>query len=158
MSGARGILPGAPPASGAAPGTDYALVWSFNPWRDRPLAATAAALMTLGLCLVIGTLREPPLLRAILGLVILAALSPALSPAHCRVDAEGVAVQGPFGTARRRWGDLKRVAARPAGVLVSPLERPSWLDAYRGLLLPVPPGGRDAVLAELRGRLGPHGA
>ena len=158
MSGAREILPGAPPASAAVPGSDYALVWSFNPWRDRPRAAVAAALVTLGLCLVIGTLREPPLLRAILGLVILAALSPALSPAHCRVDAEGVTVQGPFGTARRRWGDLKRVAVRPAGVLVSPLERPSWLDGYRGLLLPVPPRGRDALLAELRGRLGSHGA
>jgi hypothetical protein len=156
MSGAS--MAGAPPASGTATGTDYALVWSFNPWRDRPLAATAAALVTLGLCLVIGTLREPPLLRAILGLAILAALSPALSPAHCRVDAEGVVVQGPFGTARRRWGDLKRAVARPAGVLVSPLERPSWLDSYRGLLLPVPPGGRDALLAELRKRLVSHGA
>jgi len=158
MSGAQAIQPGAPPASGAASGTDYALVWSFNPWRDRPLAATAAALITVGLCLAIGTLREPPLLRAILGLAVLATLSPALSHAHCRVDAEGVAVQGPFGTARRRWGDVKRVAARPAGVLVSPFERPSWLDSYRGLLLPVPPAGRDALLAELRGRLVSHGA
>jgi hypothetical protein len=158
MSGAGEILSGTPPASGAVPGSDYALVWSFNPWRDRPLAATAAALVTLGLCLAIGTLREPPLLRAILGLAILAALSPALSPAHCSVDAEGVAVQGPFGTARRRWGDLKRVAARPAGVLVSPFERPSWMDPYRGLMLPVAPGGRDALLAELRRRLVAHGA
>jgi len=155
MSEARAILPGAPP--GALPGSDYALVWSFNPWRDRPLAAFAAALVTLGLCLVIGTLREPPLLRAILGLVILAALSPALSPAHCRVDADGVAVQSAFGTARRRWCDLKRVAVRPAGVLVSPFERPSWLDTYRGLLLPVPPGARDAVLADVRARLEAHG-
>jgi len=157
MSEARAILAGAPPP-GALPGSDYALVWSFNPWRDRRMAAIAAALITLGLCLVIGTLREPPLLRAILGLAILAALSPAMSPAQCRVDAEGVAVQGTFGTTRRRWSDLKRVEARPAGILVSPFERPSWLDTYRGLLLPVPPGARDAVLAELRARREAHGA
>ena len=53
MSEARAILPGTPPASGAAPGAGYALAWSFNPWRDRPFAATAAALVTLGLCLAI---------------------------------------------------------------------------------------------------------
>jgi hypothetical protein len=142
-------------AAGATPVTaaGVALEWSFNPWRDRPLAAVAAALMTLALCLVIGTLREPPLVRAILGLAILGTLSPALSPARCRVDEQGVAMQGPFGIARRRWSDLKRVASRPAGVLVSPYARPHWLDAYRGLLLPVPKEARDALLAELRGRL-----
>ncbi|MGH7730825.1 MAG: PH domain-containing protein [Candidatus Eiseniibacteriota bacterium] len=137
--------------------TSVPLEWSFNPWRERPLAAIAAALMTLGMCLLIASLGEPPLVRVILGIAVLGTLSPVLSPARCRVDDEGVAMRGPFGTARRRWSDLKRVAARPAGVMVSPYARPHWLDPFRGLLLPMPERERETLLDELRGRLDAHG-
>jgi hypothetical protein len=133
------------------------LEWSFNPWRDRPLAAVAATVMTLGMCLVIASLHEPPLVRLILGLAVLGTLSPVLSPARCRVDEDGVQMRGPFGTARRRWSELRRVSARPAGVLLSPYARPHWLDPYRGLLLPMPARGRESLLAALRGRLEAHG-
>lgn len=133
------------------------LEWSFNPWRDRPLAAIAAVLMTLGMCLLIASLGEPPLVRLILGLAVLGTLSPGLSPARCRVDDDGIQMRGPFGTARRRWSELRRAATRPAGLLLSPYARPHWLDPYRGLLLPMPARGRDSLLAELRERLGAHG-
>ena len=134
-----------------------ALEWSFNPWRDRPLAAVAATLMTVGMCLVIASLAEPPLVRLVLGLAVLGTLSPVLSPARCRVDEDGIERRGPFGTARRPWNELRRVSARPAGVLLSPYARPHWLDPYRGLLLPLPAQGREGLLAALRGRLEAHG-
>ncbi len=134
-----------------------ALEWSFNPWRDRPLAAAAAALATLGLCLVVASLGEPLLVRLVLCLVVLGTLSPVLSPARCRVDEEGVQKRSPFGTVRRPWSALRRAAARPAGLLLSPYARPHWLDAYRGLLLPFPAHGRERLLAELEGRLHAHG-
>jgi len=133
------------------------LEWSFNPWRDRPQAAIAASLMTLAMCLVIASLGEPPLVRLILGLAVLGTLSPALSPARCRVDDDGIQMRGPFGTARRRWSELRRVATRPAGLLISPYARPHWLDPYRGLLLPMPARERASLLAALRGRLEAHG-
>lgn len=133
------------------------LEWGFNPWRDRPLAAAAATLMTLGMCLVIASLGEPPLVRVLLGLAVLGTLSPVLSPARCRVDDEGFQMRGPFGTARRRWSELRRAATRPAGLLLSPYARPHWLDPYRGLLLPMPLRGREGLLADLRGRLEAHG-
>ena len=133
------------------------LEWSFNPWRDRPGAAVAAALMSIGLCLVIASLHEPPLTRIILGVAVIGTLSPVLSPARCRVDDDGVQMRGPFGTARRRWSDLRRVAQRPAGLLLSPYARPHWLDPYRGLLLPMPAREREGLLAALRDRLDAHG-
>jgi len=133
------------------------LEWSFNPWRDRPLAAAAAALMTLAMCLVIASLGEPPLVRVILGLAVLGTLSPVLSPARCRVDEEGIQKRSPLGTARRRWSELKRAVARPAGLLLSPYARPHWLESYRGLLLPMPSRGRESLLAQLRERLSDHG-
>ena len=132
------------------------LEWSFNPWRDRPAAAIAAALMSVASCLVIASLREPPLTRVILAIAVIGTLSPVLSPARCRVDDDGVQMRGPFGTARRRWSELRRVATRPAGLLLSPYASPHWLDPYRGLLLPMP-REREGLLTELRGRLDAHG-
>ena len=137
--------------------TPAPLEWSFNPWRDRPWAAVAASLMTVAMCLVIASLGEPALVRLILGLAVLGTLSPVLSPARCRVDDDGIQMRGPFGTARRRWSELRRVATRPAGVLLSPYARPHWLDPYRGLLLPMPARDREGLLADLRGRLAAHG-
>ena len=137
--------------------TAAALEWSFNPWRDRPIAAGAGALLTLGICLVVAGMGEPLFLRVALALAVLGALSPALSPARCRVDEQGVSRRGPLGTIRRPWAALRRAATRPAGLLVSPYPRPHWLDAYRGLLLPLPARGRDALLADLRRHLDDHG-
>ena len=137
--------------------TAAALEWSFNPWRDRPLAAGAGALLTLGICLVVASLGEPLMVRLVLGLTVLGAISPALSPARCRVDEQGVSRHGPLGATRRPWANLRRAATRPAGLLVSPYPRPHWLDPYRGLLLPLPARGRDALLADLRHHLDDHG-
>jgi hypothetical protein len=137
--------------------TTLPLEWSFNPWRDRPLAAIAATLMTVAMCLLIASLGEPPLVRVILALAVLGTLSPVLSPARCRVDEDGVQMRGPFGTARRSWSELRRAATRPAGVLLSPYARPHWLDPYRGLLLPIPGRDREGLVRELRGRLEAHG-
>jgi hypothetical protein len=133
------------------------LEWSFNPWRDRPLAAVAAVLMTAGMCLLIASLSQAPLVRIMLGLAVLGTLSPVISPARCRVDDDGVELRGPFGTSRRRWNELRRWATPPAGLLVSPYARPHILETYRGLLLPMPARGRDALLADLRTVLHAHG-
>jgi hypothetical protein len=134
-----------------------ALEWSFNPWRDRPVATGVGALLALAVCLVVATLGEPLLVRLALGLAVVGAVSPALAPARCRVDDQGVQRQGPLGTARRPWEAVRRAAARPAGLLVSPYSRPHWLDPYRAMVLPIPSQGRDTLLAELASRLRDHG-
>jgi len=134
-----------------------ALEWSFNPWRDRPLAAGAGALMAFGICLVVAGLGEPLFVRIVLCLAVLGSVSPVLSPARCRVDDEGVQKRGPLGTERRPWPTLRRASSRPAGLLVSPYPKPHWLDAYRGLLLPLPASGRDALMAGLKQHLNAHG-
>ena len=134
-----------------------ALEWTFNPWRDRPLASVTAAVLGLAGCVVVATLGESAVVTMGLCLAVLGSLSPLLSPARCRADEEGVSRRGPFGLQRRAWNELRRCAERPGGLLVSPYARPHWLDAYRGLLLPLPHRDRDALMAELRTRMKRHG-
>ena len=134
-----------------------ALEWSFNPWRDRPLAACAGAAMALGIGLVVASLAQPLPVRVGLGLAVLGALAPALAPARCRVDERGVEKRGPFGTVRRPWDGLRRASPRATAVLVSPYARPHWLEPYRGLVLPLPARGREALRAELASRFHAHG-
>ena len=133
------------------------LEWSFNPWRDRPLAAASAAAAGLGACLAVATLGQPPVLTLALCLALLASLSPLLAPARCRVDEQGLSRGGPFGSQRRTWSELKRCVPRPAGLLASTYARPHWFDAYRGLLLPLPHRDRETLMVELTARLARHG-
>jgi hypothetical protein len=134
-----------------------ALEWSFNPWRDRPLAALAGATIAFGICLVVASLAQPLVVRVGLAVAVLGTLSPALAPARCRVDDQGIEKRSPFGTVRRPWEGLRRVSRGETAVLVSPYQRPHWLEHYRGLVLPLPARGRDALKAELASRFHDHG-
>ena len=136
---------------------DAALEWRVNPWRERPGASVAAAAGGLGACLLVLSLGEPPLFSTALCLAVLGALSPLLSPAECRVDDEGVSRRGPFGRERRAWRELRRAQAARGGLLVSPYATSHWLDATRGLLLPLPRRDRDALLAGIEPHLERHG-
>jgi Bacterial PH domain len=135
------------------------LEWSFNPWRDRPKAAIAAASFGLVGCFAVTSLGEAALLRLGLCLALLGSLAPLLSPAYVRVDEQGVALRGPFGVERRPWDSLRRAVEQPAGWFVSPYAAPSRLDRFRGLLLPFPnrPAEREPLRARLLEHLRDHG-
>jgi hypothetical protein len=139
--------------------TDNRLEWSFNPLRDRPKAAAAAALLGVLGCLAVLRLGEAALFELALCAALVGSLAPLLSPARCRVDEQGVALQGPFGLERRPWEGLRRARLRPAGLFVSPYEHPSWLDRFRGLVLPLPirPADREPLRARLEELLRDHG-
>lgn len=155
----------APASTEAAPGAGDALPtavsppleWSCNPWRERPLAAGLALLAGVGLWVLCWSLGESPLLALALGAAGLAALSPLLVPVACRVDGEGLARRGLWGWQRRRWSEIRRGARLRGGVLVSPYGRAHFLDAYRGLFLPLPGRGRAPLAASLERWLGLHG-
>lgn len=145
-----GIRAGSPPAAPVA--------WTFDPWHERPAAAGVALLAVLGFWLAIAACRFPLLLALALGAVAAAPLLPGFAPAACRVDPGGASRRGLLGTMRRDWRDVRRVEDVPVGVLLSPFERRSWLDATRALTLPMPAPRRG----ELRGRVreawkGAHG-
>ena len=131
--------------------------WSFNPWRERPARSALAALLALGLCVLVLSWRESIVLSAALCMAAVASLSPLLTPLECRVDHDGVARRGPLGWERRRWSEIRRAVLRRAGLLVSPYAAPHWLDGTRGLYLPLPAATREALAPSIAPHLQRHG-
>ena len=148
-------------AASAAPTTAMppgeAVVWVFDPWRERPGSAAAAATCALALCALVLALRLPFVLAAALCIACVASFAPAVAPVECRIDEAGVARRGPLGWDRRRWTDVRRSEPLPAGVLLSPFATRHWLDPTRALLLPMPAakaGELRAAVDRFRGARG----
>ena len=88
----------------------------------------------------------------------LLSLSSFLLPTGYRLTKEAVEVRS-LGVVRvRPWTEMRRYEVDASGVFLSPFEKRSWLDAYRGVRL-LPGGNRDQVVAFVAARLvrGPGG-
>lgn len=131
--------------------------WRYDPWRERPRVAWAAAAIALALCLLVVSMREHPIFTIGLCLFCVSAFSPALTPVECRLDAKEVRRRALWGWESRAWSSIQRVEELPAGAFVSPQIRSQWWNAYRGLSLPMPAGERARLTAEIRRRVATHG-
>ena len=130
------------------------LSWTAHPARRRPrdLALVAAALLlTTGA--VLSSLRSP-FLAALAAVIIVVSIASFLFPTRYRLSERGVEERRLGVRRARSWNDLRRLEVGPGAALVSPFTRRSWLDRHRGLLLLFDGADRDAVVAELRRRMG----
>lgn len=171
------LLPGMPgdpsqaPAPAGAPATTrsaapataqseqrerYPTHWSFDPWSERPVAAGVAALAVLGMWLILAASHLPWLLALGLGVFVASPLAPAFVPVACRIEAAGAARRGALGWVRRSWAEVRRIDDVPVGVFLSPYATRHWLDATRGLTLPMPRPQRAELVAAVRERWGAH--
>lgn len=151
------------------------LEWTLNPWREHSRATMAGSVLVTALLALVAAFPEtvgvPPVALAVLLLMVGGSLGPVWWPSRFRLDDAGIAARQPFVWRRIPWSDVRRASfqpGRPGGWLglgrapeslfVSPLARPSRLDAYRGMHLDLPAGAaRDALVAELGRRLSSHG-
>ncbi len=68
-----------------------------------------------------------------LALAVLAvATAPFFTPTRYRLSGSGVEVSRPWRTTRRPWSDFRAVRRGGELIVLSPYERPSWLDSIRG--------------------------
>jgi hypothetical protein len=85
-------------------------------------------------------------------LFILLSLSSFLLPTTYRLTDHAVEVRS-LGVARvRPWTEMRRMTVDQTGVFLSPFEKRSWLEAYRGVRL-LFGGNRDQVVAFVEARL-----
>lgn len=129
-----------------------ALTWTAWPARQRPLAAAvlAASAIVLGVLVAHGT--QDRVLGVATPLFILVSLSSFLLPTTYRLTDDAVEVRS-LGVARvRPWTEMRRMTVDQTGVFLSPFEKRSWLEAYRGVRL-LFGGNRDQVVAFVEARL-----
>jgi len=128
------------------------LEWSVWPARDRPWAAAVllVSLLVLGVLVAQGT--GDRLLGVAAPMFVLVSVGSFIARTHYRLTAEAIEVRA-LGVSRARpWGEMRRATLDRDGIFLSPFEKRSWLEAYRGVRLPFG-GNRDQVLAFVEAKL-----
>lgn len=128
------------------------LAWSVWPARRRPFSAAVLLGSAIVLGILIGHGTEDRVLALAAPVFVLASLSSFLLPTTYRLSADQVEVRS-LGVVRARpWTEMRRFDEDATGVFLSPFERRSWLDGYRGVRL-LFGGNRDQVVAFVEARL-----
>ena len=128
------------------------LEWSVWPARDRPWAAAVllASLLVLGVLIAEGT--GDRVLGVAAPAFILVSVGSFIARTHYRLTSESIEVRT-LGVSRARpWGEMRRATVDRGGIFLSPFEKRTWLEAYRGVRLPFG-GNRDQVVAFVETKL-----
>ena len=132
------------------------LSWRVHLAARSPRKAAIAALAIL-LAGVLAHLAWPglPLGLITVGLLFLSAADFFL-PIHYRITDRDISLRSGLSLRRLPWSQVRRQARDPHGILLSPLQRPSRLDAFRGVYLRLPdtPDVAQEVTRQVALRLG----
>ena len=129
------------------------LTWTAWPARERPLAAIVLVGAAIVLGVLVGKGTKDPWLPVLTPVLVIGSLVSFLFPTVYKLTRDSVEVRS-FGVVRvRPWAEMRRATVDRTGVFLSPFERRSWLEAYRGVRL-LFGGNRDQVVAFVEARLG----
>jgi len=115
-------------------------VWPTLSWRSHPvvddyprslLLVAIVVAVCVGVWVSFGGLGYAVLAAAFL----MGSLVRYFVPTHYELGDAGVAVRFLGHTRRVSWPEVRRVAVHREGVFLSPFERPSRLDSFRGTFL-----------------------
>jgi hypothetical protein len=145
-----------PAAGDVRPGA-AAVEWRHDPWTSEPMRAATALIAGIALGILAVRVAPIPLAGWALAVAILVLTGPAYLPVACRVDTRGVARRIGLGWERRDWDAIRRARLVPEGLYVSTIAHGGPLEAFRGLLLPLPRAADASLRAALAAELGAHG-
>jgi len=142
----------AEPERSVPPGAAGSLEWSVWPAREKPWAAAVllASLVVLGVVIAHGT--GDRVLGVAAPLFVLGSVGSFIAKTEYRLTPDAIEVRT-LGVVRTRpWAEMRRATLDRNGVFLSPFEKRSWLEAYRGVRLPFG-GNRDRVVAFVESKL-----
>ena len=123
--------------------------WTVNFGKQagrKRLLVVAVAIM----CALLGlTMFRSPIVALVALIIVFAACSEAFLPCRYRLEQKGATSKIGFSESFIAWSDVKRELEDEDGVRLSPLEKESRLDSFRGVYLRTP-GNRDLVLSTIR--------
>lgn len=112
---------------------EIALKWSTHPIK-RSTKVSILVILSLFVVWSLVYLTTFSLLLTILSVVImLGSLSPFFLPTYYELDDEKIKVKFFFNTKEKEWSMFRSFYVDKSGVLLSPFEKPSRLENFRGL-------------------------
>lgn len=126
--------------------------WEVHPGRQHPRKRWVACVVA-GLAGAIGLIIfQSPILGALGVLLILGSVTEVFFGLRYRLDDEGAGVRCGASLTLVTWDAVKSVVVSEEGVKLSPLEKSSRLNAFRGVFLRFA-NNRDEVLAMIQERV-----
>jgi len=125
------------------------LEWRVHLARRQPARALVALVLVLVAAAAAGVIMGSPVFGLVVGLLLLGAIAEHLFPIYYCVSPEGVSARNLWSVRRMRWSQVRRCLRDDHGIKLSPLARPSRLEAYRGVYLWLD-GNEEAVLSLIR--------
>lgn len=108
--------------------------WTVHLARQQPMKAVIAGLL-VSASIAFGWVWVHPMVAFLLGLFLLHAVGEFFFPVRYRITKEGAEAVGFLHWRKIDWERVRRVTLLPDGIQLSPLVKPSKLDAFRGLFL-----------------------
>ena len=129
------------------PRLDAPIRWRVHLARRNPRRAAAVILAVVASAAAAYSLWLHPLAAAVVGILILSSVAEFLLPIHYCIGPDGVSCRSFWSARHLRWAEVKRCYRDAHGVKLSPLSRPSRLEAYRGIYLWLGDEGEVALAA-----------
>jgi hypothetical protein len=128
------------------------LEWSSHLMSQHPAKGVILAAITALLCVLIWIVFEQWLYVALSAVILFLSTMRFYFPVRYRLDSDGVRRWYLGREKFRPWSDFRNVYVHPDGMFLAPFEKPSRLDAFRGLYLNYNES-KDEIVAYAKERL-----
>ena len=112
---------------------EVVLRWSNQPVKRSTKISILVTLFLFVIWFLVYLTTLSLLLTILAVLIMLGSLSPFFLPTHYELDNKKVKVKFFFNTKEKEWSTFRSFYVDKSGVLLSPFERPSRLENFRGL-------------------------
>ena len=112
---------------------EVALRWSTHPIKRSAKISVLVVLLLFVIWLLVYLTTFSPLLTVLSVVIMLGSLSPFFLPTYYELDEKKVRVKFFFNTKEKEWSTFRSFYVDKNGVLLSPFEKPSRLENFRGL-------------------------
>ncbi|KPL03615.1 MAG: hypothetical protein AMJ73_06110 [candidate division Zixibacteria bacterium SM1_73] len=109
------------------------LKWSTHPVKRNTKISILVILFLFMIWLLVYLTTFSLLLTILSVVIMLGSLSPFFLPTYYELDTEKIKVKFFFSTKEKEWNMFKSFYVDKNGVLLSPFEKPSRLENFRGL-------------------------
>jgi hypothetical protein len=124
---------------------DDTLDWSIRVRDQAPEKLTFVGLAALAACVAGWGALKSPFVGFAGGLMVLGATAEYWLGSRFHIGEEGASAKTGMSLSRMRWEEVQRVVFHPKGVLLSPLQGPGRMDAFRGVFLRTTEENRETV-------------